>query len=144
MCLCSIGQPHRRIRKWSLTPRSGSLPRTLMRQLKLLFETGEMESGRGRCSRQEAWRWPAARRALWSLAVAEIACSEVGVGVLLELGAELGGTTCVPVATSPDSEDVRWMGWSLDDSAEVVRVVGCTGGAAGSQLSRSMAASRAF
>ena len=45
------------------------------------------------------------------LAVAEIACSEVGVGVLLELGAELGGTTCVPVATSPDSEDVRWMGW---------------------------------
>ena len=21
MCLCSIGQPHRRIRKWSLTPR---------------------------------------------------------------------------------------------------------------------------
>ena len=64
------------------------------------------------------------------LAVAEIACSEVGVGVLLELGAELGGTTCVPVATSPDSEDVRWMGWSLDDSAEVVRVVGCTEGAA--------------
>ena len=35
----------------------------------------------------------------------------------LELGAELSGTTCVPVATSPDSENVRWMGWSLDDSA---------------------------
>ena len=37
--------------------------------------------------------------------------------MFLELGAELGGTTCVPVATSPDSGNVRWMGWSMDDSA---------------------------
>ena len=57
------------------------------------------------------------------LAVAEIACSEVGVGVLLELGAELGGTTCVPVATSPDSGNVRWMGWSLDGLAGENRLV---------------------
>ena len=51
---------------------------------------------------------------------------EAGGGVLLEVGAELGGTTCVPVATSPDSEDVR--------------LVCCTEGAAGSQRSGSTAA----
>jgi hypothetical protein len=67
--------------------------------------------------------------------------------VYLELGAELSGTTCVPVATSPDSENVRWMGWSLDDSAggpmtesspagthKAVRVVGWPVGTAESQM----------
>jgi len=62
----------------------------------------------------------------------------------LELGAELSGTTCVPVATSPDSKTVRWpVIGSLVGCTEGAAVVGCTGGAAGSQLSKLMAASPA-